>query len=231
MRKKEYDKSGEEPNPLSFLRDACAAYWSKKMEWNCSIFELDAPLPPCVKYIATKAISAICDDVVDRKLPFIERKPEINNTAYCEESYKTPEPKSARRDLKKEARDLEILTQLESDEECLTSKGGSPDSDSDKTLDMEDVSTDGEDICSPTQATQEDELISDLAEAKASEPKVAVITPKFSSKAKNPPPMKSAGKMVPKPLKKRRRIEVSQSTITQFSQFIQYGEDPEVEEL
>jgi hypothetical protein len=43
--------------------------------------------------------------------------------------------------------------------------------------------------------------------------------------------MKSAGKMVPKPLKKRRRIEVSQSTITQFSQFIQYGEDPEVEEL
>jgi hypothetical protein len=187
MRKKEHDESGEEPNPLTFLMDACAGYWTKKMEWHCSIFELDAPLPPCVKYIATKAISAICDDVVDRKLPFIERKPEINNTAYCEESYKTPGPKSARRDLKKEARDLKILTQLESEEECLTSKGGSPDSELDKTLDMKDVSTDGEDIYSPTQATQE-ELILDLAEAKASEPKVAVITPKFSLKAKQPPP-------------------------------------------
>jgi hypothetical protein len=68
----------------------------------------------------------------------------------------------------------------------LDKQGGSPDSDSDKTLDMEDVSTDGEEICIPTQATQE-ELISDLAEAKASELKVAVITSKFSLKAKNPP--------------------------------------------
>jgi hypothetical protein len=200
--------------------DACDAYWSKKMEWHCSVFELDVPLPPCVKYIATKAISAICDDVVVRKPPFIERKLEINNIDVAE-SYKTPEPKSARRDLKKEARDLEILTQLEE-----SGEGGSPDdaSDSDKTLTMEDVSTNGEELYSPTmQATQE--LIQDFAEAKASGPKVAVITPKVSSKAKNPPPTKLDGNTILKPLKKRRRIEVSQSTMTQFSQFVRYGEE------
>jgi hypothetical protein len=38
-RKKKYEESGEEPNPLTFLMDACKAYyWSKKMEWHCSIF-------------------------------------------------------------------------------------------------------------------------------------------------------------------------------------------------
>ena len=71
--KKKYEESGEEPNPLTFLMDACDTYWSKKMEWHASIFELDAPLPPCVKGIAMKAIAAICDDVA-RKLPFIERQ-------------------------------------------------------------------------------------------------------------------------------------------------------------
>jgi hypothetical protein len=65
---------------------------------------------------------------------------------------------------------------------------------------MEDVTTDGEDIYSPMQAMQElilttQELIPDLAEVKASEPKVAVITPKFSSKAKNPPLSSLMGKL------------------------------------
>jgi hypothetical protein len=212
--------------------DACDAYWRKKMEWHCSIYELDAPLPPCVKGIAIKAISAICDDV-DRKLPFIERKAEINIEAESS-SFKTPEAKAACRDLKKEASKLEFLTQLGS-EDCPTSQFSSEEEinspgtpDSDKTLAMEDVS-DGE--FSPTQATQE--LLSDLLETKADEPKkVAVITPKLSTTDKKAPPIELDGETVFKPLKKRRRIESSQSTLTQFSQYIRYGQDDsEVEDL
>jgi hypothetical protein len=104
-----------------------------------------------------------------------------------------------------EVSSLEILSRTQD-------QGASPDSDSDKALAIKDVSTDGEELYSPTQATQE--LIPDFAEAKASEPKVAVITPKVSSKAKNPSPMKLDGKTILKPLKKRHRIEVSQSTMT-----------------
>jgi hypothetical protein len=145
-----------------------------------------------VKHIATKAISAICNDVV-HKLPFIERKLEINIGA---ESYKTPEQKSACRDSEKEARDLDFLTQLRS-EDCATpselsseeilshSPPGSPDSH--KTLTMEDVSTNGEELFSPTQASTTKEVLYSDFDPKAKEPKVAgVITPKFSDTKKPP---------------------------------------------
>jgi hypothetical protein len=71
-------------------------------------------------------------------------------------------PKSAHRDLEKEARPR-FLDSLKS-EDCATSEvsseeilSRSPGSlDSDKTLSMEDVSTNGEDLVSPTQvATKE----------------------------------------------------------------------------
>jgi hypothetical protein len=81
---------------------------------------------------------------------------------------------------------------------------------------MEDVSTDGEDLFSPTtQAMQE--FILDL-------PKVmVVVTPKFSETAKNPPIMLD-GKTILKPLQKQAPF--------QFSQFICYSEeDYKVEDL
>jgi hypothetical protein len=99
----------------------------------------------------------------------------IDNT----ESYKTPELKSAHRDLKKEeARDLQFLTQLGS-EDYRTSKVSSEEivnhslwvAPIDKTLVMEDVSTDGEDIFSTTMQVMQ-ELLLDFAEPKAKEPKV-----------------------------------------------------------
>jgi hypothetical protein len=137
------------------------------MKWHCSTFELNVPSPPCVKHTTTKAISAICNNVVC-KLPFIERKVEIN---IANESYKTPELKSACRDLKKDARYLNFMTQLGSEdcrkskissEEILNRSLGSPDSD--KALAMEDVSTDGEDLFSPTQAMKK--LILDFCRPK-----------------------------------------------------------------
>jgi hypothetical protein len=138
--------------------------------------------------------------------------------------------------LEKEARNLDFLTQLGSEdfatskvssEESLLSRSplGSPDSD--KILVMEDVSTNGEELVSPTQAPstmKSKELLYSDFDPKAKEPKVAVvITPRLD------------GKTVLKPIatkKKRRRVESSQSTMNQFSQYICYGEeDSDVEDL
>jgi hypothetical protein len=160
------------------------------MKWHCSTFELNVPSPPCVKHTTTKAISAICNNVVC-KLPFIERKVEINIVT---ESYKTPELKSACRDLKKEAIDLNFLTQF-GNEDCgmskvssegiLTHSPGSPDSD--KNLTMEDMSMDGEHLGSPTQAKKN---YLDLVDPNSKELKVvAVIAHKFSKTAKKLSPI------------------------------------------
>jgi hypothetical protein len=189
-----------------------------------------------VKHIATNAISTICNHVAC-KFPFIERKVEVNTLA---ESYKTPEPKSACRDLEKEARYLNFLTQLGSEdcamsevfsEEILSRSPGSPDSD--KTLVMEDVSNDGEDLVSPRQVATQESILDLVDPTKAKEPKMAaVVTPKFSEIKKLPQIMLD-GKTVLKPLtKKRRCVELLQSNMNQFSQFIRYGEgDSEVEDL
>jgi hypothetical protein len=123
--------------------------------------------------------------------------------------------------LEKEARNLDFLTQLRSEdlatskvssEEILLSCSplGSPNSD--KTLAMEDVSTNGEELFSPTQApstTKSKELLYSDFDPKAKEPKVVVvITPRLD------------GKTVLKPIatkKKRHHVKSSQSTMTQFS--------------